>query len=275
MREFRFALRRTVPVLCGYVFLGLAFGLLLQQAGFGPLWALGCSVLVYAGSMQFVLVDLMRAGASLLTCALMTLSVNSRHLFYGISFVEKFRSFGAARPYLVYSLSDETYSLLCSLKTLPELSEKRVMVWIAALDQLWWVLGSVCGAALGQVLPFDLTGIDYAMTALFVTILTEQWLTAEDHFPAVFGLGCGAVCLLVLGPDRFLIPALAAAAAGLWLRQGRPGEAGGQAAKAAAQEPRPAQAGPAGPPEKAAPAQPAASPENTAGDPARQTEVQP
>lgn len=221
MREFVFSLRRTVPVLCGYIFLGLAFGLLLQQAGFGPLWALGCSALVYAGSMQFVLVDLLRAGASLVTCALMTLSVNSRYLFYGISFVEKFRTFGAARPYLIFSLTDETYSLLCSLKTPPELSEKKVMVWISALDQLWWVLGSVCGAALGQVLPFDLTGIDYAMTALFVTILTEQWLTAEDHFPAVFGLGSGLVCLLVLGPDRFLIPALAASAAGLWLRQSR------------------------------------------------------
>lgn len=221
MKEFRFALRRTVPVLCGYVFLGLAFGLLLQQAGFGPVWALGISTLVYAGSMQFVLVDLLKAGVGLLSCALMTLSVNSRHIFYGVSFVEKFRQFGAARPYLIFSLTDETYSLLCSLKIPAGLREKPVYLWIALLDQLWWVSGSVLGAALGQIIPFDLTGIDFAMTALFVTIFTEQWLTAKDHFPALFGLGCGAAALLLLGPDRFLIPALAAAAVGLWLRQSR------------------------------------------------------
>ena len=160
MKEFRFALRRTVPVLCGYVFLGLAFGLLLQQAGFGPVWALGISTLVYAGSMQFVLVDLLKAGVGLLSCALMTLSVNSRHIFYGVSFVEKFRQFGAARPYLIFSLTDETYSLLCSLKIPAGLREKPVYLWIALLDQLWWVSGSVLGAALGQIIPFDLTGID-------------------------------------------------------------------------------------------------------------------
>jgi len=221
VKEFRFALRRTVPVLCGYVFLGLAFGLLLQQAGYGPLWALAVSGLVYAGSMQFVLVDLLKAGTSLAACALMTLSVNSRHLFYGVSFVETFRQFGKARPYLIFSLTDETYSLLCSLKLPHGLREKPVYLWIAALDQLWWVSGSVLGAVLGQMIPFDLTGIDFAMTALFVTIFTEQWLTAKDHFPALFGLGCGAGALALFGPDRFLIPALAAAAAGLWLRQSR------------------------------------------------------
>lgn len=209
MRELRYAFRQTVPVLCGYLFLGLAFGLLLQQAGYGWPWAVLTSVIVYAGSMQFVLVGLLGGGfASLLSVALTTLSVNSRHLFYGLSFLETFRKMGRAKPYMIFSLTDETYSLLCSLQPPKELDANRVRLYIALLDHAYWVAGSAAGAILGSVIPFDLTGIDFAMTALFVVIFVDQWRGAKSRLPAIAGLGFGLLWLVVLGPDRFLLPAL-------------------------------------------------------------------
>lgn len=209
MRELRYAFRQTVPVLCGYLFLGLAFGLLLQRAGYGWPWAVLTSVIVYAGSMQFVLVGLLGGGfASLLSVALTTLSVNSRHLFYGLSFLETFRKMGRAKPYMIFSLTDETYSLLCSLQPPKELDADRVRLYIALLDHAYWVAGSAAGAILGSVLPFDLTGIDFAMTALFVVIFVDQWRGAKSRLPAVAGLGFGLLWLVVLVPDRFLLPAL-------------------------------------------------------------------
>ena len=222
MAEFRFSLRQTVPVLCGYLFLGIAFGLLLQQAGYSWPWALLISCVVYAGSLQFVLVGMLGGGfASLLSVALTTLSVNSRHLFYGLSFLDTFRQMGKARPYMIFSLTDETYSLLCGVAIPPQLNARRVRLWMSALDHCYWVAGSVTGAALGSVIPFDLTGIDFAMTALFVVIFVDQWRAAQSHLPAGIGLAFGLIWLAVLGPDRFLLPALICTVLALMVCRGR------------------------------------------------------
>ena len=203
----RFAFYKTIPVLLGYLFLGLAFGLLLQEAGYSFWWALLSSGIVYAGSIQFVLVEFLNGGTGFLTVAVMTLLINSRHAFYGLSFVEKFRKM-KTYPYMIFSLTDETYSLLCSLKVPEGIDEKKAMFLIALFDQLYWVTGSVLGAALGQVLPFDMTGIDFAMTALFVTIFVDQWRKAKSHLPAIVGLCSAAVCLLIFGSSNFILPSL-------------------------------------------------------------------
>ena len=201
------------------------FGAGLRAAAAGRLrlpWALLISGIVYAGSMQFVLVGLLGGGfASLASVALTTLSVNSRHLFYGLSFLDTFRQMGRAKPYMIFSLSDETYSLQCSVQIPEQLNANRTRLWISALDQGYWVAGSVAGAALGSVLPFDLTGIDFAMTALFVVIFVDQWRAAKSHLPAVAGLVFGLVWLLVLGPDRFLLPALVCTVLALAACRGR------------------------------------------------------
>ena len=221
MQELRYAFRQTIPVLCGYLFLGLAFGLLMQQAGYDWPWAVLTSVIVYAGSMQFVLVGMLGGGfASLLSVALTTLSVNSRHLFYGLSFLETFRKMGKARPYMIFSLTDETYSLLCNLHPPKALDADRVRLYIALLDHLYWVAGSAAGAVLGSVLPFDLTGIDFAMTALFVVIFVEQWCAAKSHLPALAGAVFALLWLVILGPDRFLLPALVCTVLALLLGRG-------------------------------------------------------
>ena len=200
------ALRLTVPVMCGYLFLGTAFGATLAQAGFGPAWALAMSGLVYAGSLQFVMVPLMANGAALATVALTALIVNARHLFYGVSYIDRFRRMGRLRPYMIFSLTDETYSVFCGL---PGEESDGVMLRVALYDHLYWIAGSVVGGLLAQQLPFDLTGIDYSMTALFIVICLERALNREDRLPVAIGGVCAIACLLWLGPDQFLAPALA------------------------------------------------------------------
>ena len=216
-RTARFALRQSLGVLFGYLFLGTAFGILLRQAGFGALWALAFSGLVYAGSLQFVLAGFLAAPTALPTVALMSLFINARHLFYGLSFVERFASMGKKRLYMIFSLTDETYSVLCGMDQVPAGVDKHgAMFLVALLDQLYWVAGSLLGTFAGA-LPLDFTGIDFSMTALFLVIFLEQWRWAKSHLPALLGLGCGAVFLLALGPDNFLLPALCATVAVLLL----------------------------------------------------------
>lgn len=208
MREaLRFAFFRTIPVLLGYLFLGIAFGVVLQRNGYGAPWALLASTVVYAGSGQFVMADLLAAGAGLLTVAVTTLLVNSRHIFYGLTFVERFRGM-PGRWYMIFSLTDETYSLLCALRVPDGIDENRAMLLIALLDQSYWVLGGCIGALLGQALPVDLTGIDFAMTALFTVILVEQVRVAGQRLPALIGGMSALVMLLLLGPEAFLLPSL-------------------------------------------------------------------
>lgn len=199
---------KSLPVMFGYIFLGIAFGVLMQQAGF-PVWmSLLISLIVYAGSMQFVLVTLLSSGASVLLTAAMTLLINSRHIFYGLSFVEKFKAMGRQYFYMIFSLTDETYSVLCSIRPEDKTDKKQAMFLIALFDQAYWVAGSVIGAAVGGILPFDTTGIDFSMTALFVVIFLEQWMDAKTHIPAVVGLISGISFLLLLGPDNFILPSL-------------------------------------------------------------------
>ena len=204
------AVKLTIPVMCGYLFLGTAFGATLAQAGFGPVWALMMSGLIYAGSLQFVMVPLMAAGAGLVTVALTALMVNARHLFYGVSYIERFKKMSAlVRPYMIFSLTDETYSVFCGL---PESESDGVMLRVAVYDQFYWVAGSLVGSILASQLPFDLTGIDYSMTALFIVICVERAMNRADRLPLAIGAVCSVLSLMVLGPDAFLAPALAVTA---------------------------------------------------------------
>lgn len=205
-----FAFVKTVPVLCGYLFLGIAFGVLLQKAGYPFLWALLSSVFIYAGSIQFVLVSFLGGNISLITIVIMTLLINSRHIFYGLSFIERFQTMGKFKPYMIFSLTDETYSILCSTKVPEYMDEKKVLFFMALFDHLYWITGSVLGGLLGEVLPFDTMGIDFAMTALFVCIFVEQWQNFHSHIPAITGMISALICLVLLGPDNFILPSLLA-----------------------------------------------------------------
>lgn len=217
MKTIKYAFVRSVPIMAGYLVLGLGFGVLLQSKGYGWGWALAMSTFIYAGSMQYVTVDLLAGGASLISTALMTVMVNARHLFYGISMLQRYKNTGKLKPYLVGSLTDETYSLVCS-GTVPEGADQNgYYFWVSLFDQLYWIAGSLAGNLLGSVLPFDSTGIDFSMTALFLVVMTDQWRTNKDHAPALVGLGVSVVCLAVFGPSSFLIPAMVGITAVLFL----------------------------------------------------------
>ena len=204
---FRRAFVATLPVMAGYMVLGIAFGILLRDKGYGLPWAFAMSLFIFAGSLQFVAVNLMATGASLISTALMTLLVNARHLFYGISMLTRYRGIGKAKPYLIFSLTDETYALVCS--GAPEgTDEKAYYLMVSLMDQCWWVTGSVLGSLIGSALTINTKGIDFAMTALFVTIFTEQLITIPDRIPAAIGVGASVLCLVIFGPSGFLIPAM-------------------------------------------------------------------
>ena len=199
----------TVPVMFGYLFAGAAYGLLLYNAGYGVLWALLTSTVIYAGTMQYVLITFLTGGVSLPSIIITSLALQSRHIFYGLSFIEKFKSMGRKRPYMVFSLTDETYSLLCLSRDKGE-EDDRLYFTIAWMNQLYWIAGGALGSLLGSAIPFDTTGVDFAMTALFVVIFMEQWLSGKNRMPAVLGLICGIFFFRVLGGSGFILPALTA-----------------------------------------------------------------
>ena len=199
---------QTIPVMAGYISLGIAFGLLLQSIGYGPIWAFLMSLFIYAGSAQFLAVELLAAGATLTHIALLTFLLNFRHLFYGLSMIEKYRGTGIGKIYLIFGLTDETYALLTGYKTPEGLSYKSYFFAVTLMNHLYWIFGSVIGSVAGSIIPFDLTGIDFAMTALFAVLVVEQWKTNKNHIPAISGFVITVAALFIFGADNFLIPAL-------------------------------------------------------------------
>ena len=206
------AFKATLPVLTGYMVLGAGFGMVLKAKGFGFYAAPLMSIFIYAGSMQFAALDLLAGGASYITLALTTLAVNARHLFYGISMIDKYKHAGRGKPYLIFALTDETYSLVCN-----STEGGAYFLTVSLLDQLYWVTGSIIGAGLGELLTLNTTGMDFALTALFVTILTDSLRTPANRLPAAIGVGASLLCVLIFGADSFLIPAMLIISAGLLL----------------------------------------------------------
>lgn len=196
--------------MAGYLVLGMGFGILLETKGYGIWWALAMSVFIYAGSMQYVAIDLISGGASFLSAALMTLMVNARHLFYGISMLDRYKETGAKKPYLIFSLTDETYSLVCSGDVPEGVEQKKYFFWVSLFDQFYWVIGSVTGSLIGSLITFNTAGIEFSMTALFVVVFVEQWKSAHSHLSALIGVITSVICLLIFGADSFLIPAMIA-----------------------------------------------------------------
>lgn len=204
----RQALYKSIPVMAGYIVLGIGFGILLRDAGYGMPYAFAMGVLIYAGSMQYLGVGLLTSGASLITTAITTLMVNGRHLFYSISMIEEYKDAGKFKPYLVFSLTDETYALLCD-GNVPSEEDKHLFRFLVSLfNQCYWVIGCVLGSLIGAVLPFPTTGIEFSMTALFVVSFTDQWIEKDDHIPAITGIISTLLCLIIFGRERFLIPSM-------------------------------------------------------------------
>lgn len=205
---FKKAFPCTIPVMVGYLFIGIAFGVMFQEKGYHFGWAILMSLLVYAGSGQYVAVNFFAPGVSLIHVVFLEFMVNIRHIFYGLSLLKRFENMGKKKLYMIFSLTDETYSLYFSARTPEGVDEKKFLFSIALLDQLYWIAGSAIGALAGEVLPFSSEGIDFAMTALFLVIFTEQWLESKQHFGAVAGVVCSVISLMIFGADQFILPAM-------------------------------------------------------------------
>lgn len=201
--------RDTLPVMTGYLFLGIGFGILLGEKGYGPGWAFFMAVFMYAGSAQYLTVSLLASKVSLLSAALSVLFVNARHLFYGITLLDTYRNTGAKKPYLVLALTDETYSLVTQNQPPEGMKKGTYCLLVSLFDHIYWIIGCTLGGLLGATLPLQLEGVEFVLTALFVTIFVEQWLSCKSHRPAIIGLAVTALCLLVFGKEIFLIPSMA------------------------------------------------------------------
>lgn len=199
---------KSLPVMAGYLVLGFGFGILAQQKGFGILWAIGMSMTIFSGTMQYVAVDLLAGGASILTALATTILVNARYLFYGVTMLEHYKGVGKRKPYLIFGLTDETYAIVCSGKAPDGAVYKDFCLLLTIFNHLYWITGSVLGVLAGEYIPLDFTGVDFVMTALFITVFIDQWKSTTNHWPAIIGLVSTTVCLLIFGSEHFLIPAM-------------------------------------------------------------------
>ena len=224
MKEFRFAVKNTIPIFFTYLFIGIAFGILMSDAGYSILLTTASSLFIFAGSMQIVMVPMMTSGASLPSLAFMAFFINARHIFYGIGFIEKFRRMGWRYPYMILTLTDETYSVLCSVQYEANLDEDKAAFLIAMLDHIYWVFGSFIGACAGRFLQFDMRGIEFSATAFFLVVVVNQWQQYRSKLPFLTAIVCALGFYLLLGKEYFLIPTMVTSLAALMLLR-RPIEA--------------------------------------------------
>ncbi|MDO4981933.1 MAG: AzlC family ABC transporter permease [Eubacteriales bacterium] len=203
-----FAFRRSIPIMVGFFPVGIAYGILMANAGYNFVWSGLTSLIVFAGSLQMLMITFFQSDMSMLTVIVTALLLNSRHIFYGLSFIEKFNGYGKWKWFLIYGLPDESYSLLCAYKQTEGVDEKWVHIFSTAFIWLYWIVFSTLGGIVGSHIPFDTTGIDFALTALFVVILIEQIKGAASKLPALIAVCSSVVCIAVLGADSFLLPSL-------------------------------------------------------------------
>ena len=216
-RTFTYSFKRSIPVLFGYLPLGIAYGLLMNSIGLKAPWVLACSTFVYTGALQFLMVSFFTGGFSIAAITLLSLSLSSRHLFYGLGFIEKWRKYGLARWFLIFTLTDENYALHCAYKPEDGIDEKWTRIISSALTWLYWVSFSVLGNLIGNLITFNTKGMDFALTALFVTILIDQIRDAKKGDSALIAVVASVLSIIVFGAANFILSALILSVAGLFL----------------------------------------------------------
>jgi 4-azaleucine resistance transporter AzlC len=208
-KAFRAALPYTIPICIGFLFLGISYGFFMHSKGFSFLYPVLMSLFIFAGSMEFVTVNLLLTAFNPLSAFLLALMVNARHLFYGISMLDKYKNTGLKKPYLIYGMCDESFSINCTVTPPADVDKGWFMLFVTLLNQIYWVAGAALGSLLGSVISFDTTGIEFVMTALFVVMFINQWEETDNHRSALTGVFCSMVCLFLFGAQHFIIPAMA------------------------------------------------------------------
>ncbi len=227
-RAFAAAFPQTLPILAGFLFLGLTYGIYMNVSGFSFWYPMIMSLVIFAGSVEFVAVNLLLGAFNPLQALAMTLMLNARHLFYGISMLDKYRGTGWKKPYLIFGMCDESFSINCTAEIPADVDRGWFMFFVTLLNHLYWFTGATLGGIFGSLLRFNTQGLDFVMTAMFVVIFLEQWLKEKRHESALLGLGISLICLLAFGADHFIIPAMLATLGILTLLR-RPLEKGGEA----------------------------------------------
>lgn len=208
IKALKAAFPHTIPVLTGFTFLGIAYGILMNSKGYGVGWTFLFSFMAFAGSSQYVAITFLTSVFNPFNALLISLIVNARHLFYGISMLDKYKDSGKLKPYLIFGLCDETFSIVCSAKPQKGVTHNWFMFFITLLNHSYWVFGSTLGGLLGSMISFNTKGLDFALTALFIVIFVGQWKTHKNHKPAVIGVLCSVICLVVFGQNNFIIPSM-------------------------------------------------------------------
>lgn len=208
-KAFKAALPHTIPIAVGFLFLGMSYGFYMKSKGFSFVYPMLMSMFIFAGSMEFVTVNLLLSAFNPLSAFLLTLMVNARHLFYGISMLDKYKEIGWKKPYLIFGMCDESFTINCTVTPPDDVDKGRFMFFVTLLNQIYWVTGATLGALLGYVIQFNTTGIEFVMTALFVVMFINQWDETTEHQSSLIGLGASLICLLIFGSDKFILPAMA------------------------------------------------------------------
>lgn len=210
IKALKAAFPHTIPIFTGFIFIGIAYGVLMESKGYGFLWSLFFSMVVFAGSSQYVAITFLTSAFNPVYALLMSLMINARHLFYGISLIDKFKDAGKLKPFLIYGLCDETFSVVCSAEPPEDVDKNWFMFFITLLNYSYWALGSMLGGIIGSMVTFNTKGLDFVLTALFVVIFIGQWKSQKEHRPALTGVVCSLICLIAFGPNNFIIPSMIA-----------------------------------------------------------------
>lgn len=209
-KAFKAAFPYTIPIFAGFWFLGMTYGIYMNVSGFSFLYPMLMSITIFAGSMEFITVDLLLGSFNPVQAFLMTLMINARHLFYGISMLDKFRGTGLKKFYLIFGMCDESFSINYTAKIPPDVDRGWFMFFVTLLNHFYWFSGSTLGGIFGSLIHFNTEGLDFVMTAMFTVIFLEQWLKDRQHISALLGLGISLLCLWIFGADNFIIPSMAA-----------------------------------------------------------------
>ena len=207
-QAFKAAFPCTIPVLVGYLFLSSAIGIYLAAKGFGLPWAIGCGLIAYSGAMQFVLAGMLTMSFDPINAVILTLTVNGRHLFYGLPLLKQFSGAGILKPYMMFALTDETFSLQCSVTPPEGIDEDYFRFFICLLNHTYWMTGQIIGNLIGTTLNLDMPGLDFVMTALFAVLFVEQWDKYENRRPIMIAAAIAVITLLIFGPDTFIVIAM-------------------------------------------------------------------
>lgn len=203
------AFPQTIPIMAGFLFLGITYGIYMNTSGFSFVYPMIMSLVIFGGSLEFVAVQMLLSVFAPLQTLLMSVMIQARHLFYGIAMLDKFKGTGWKKPYLIFGMCDESFSINCSAKIPEGVDKGWFMLWVTALNQLYWFTGATLGGLLGSLITFNTEGLDFVMTAMFTVIFLDQWLKERRHYTALIGVGVSAACLLIFGADSFMVPTMA------------------------------------------------------------------